>query len=156
MATHGDQQTARTNRGASSDSQKDQRSGRKGAGTLGVDEIVGNARDREMGREGEPLGDRGQGNETWKPPAGEQGISNRPDDEGTETDRNAAPLNAEEQGQDGDFDQDGDSGGQQKGGDRSDRAAHSGATGERSTSGGQNKPEPKDQDEKGMGHPRNR
>ena len=44
----------------------------------------------------------------------------------------------------------------QKGGDRSDRAAHSGATGERSTSGGQNKPEPKDQDEKGMGHPRNR
>ena len=44
----------------------------------------------------------------------------------------------------------------QKGGDRSDRAAHSGATGERSTSGGQNKPEPKDQDEKGMGHRRNR
>jgi hypothetical protein len=44
----------------------------------------------------------------------------------------------------------------QKGGDRSDRAAHSGATGERSTSGGQNKPEPRNQDEKGMGHLRNR
>ena len=47
-------------------------------------------------------------------------------------------------------------GNDQKGGDRSDRAAHSGATGERSTSGGRNKPEPKNQDEKGMGHPRNR
>ena len=44
----------------------------------------------------------------------------------------------------------------QKGGDRSNRAAHSGATGERNPSGGQNKPEPKDQDEKGLGHPRNR
>ena len=44
----------------------------------------------------------------------------------------------------------------QKGGDRSDRAAISGATGERSTSGGRNKPQPKNQDEKGMGHPRNR
>jgi hypothetical protein len=45
---------------------------------------------------------------------------------------------------------------EQKGGDRSDRAAVSGATGERSSSGGQNKPQPRDQDEKGMGHPRNR
>ena len=45
---------------------------------------------------------------------------------------------------------------EQKGGDRSDRAAVSGATGERSSSGGQNKPQPKNQDEKGMGHPRNR
>jgi hypothetical protein len=44
----------------------------------------------------------------------------------------------------------------QKGGDRSNRAARSGATGERSTSGGHNKPEPRDQDEKGMGHLRNR
>ena len=44
----------------------------------------------------------------------------------------------------------------QKGGDRSNRAAHSGATGERGTSGRQNKPEPKDQDQKGMGRPRNR
>jgi len=48
------------------------------------------------------------------------------------------------------------SGTNQKGGDRSDRAAVSGATGEKSTSGGQNKPHPKDQDEKGMGHPRNK
>ena len=45
---------------------------------------------------------------------------------------------------------------QQKGGDRSNRAAQSGATGERNSSGGQNKPEPRNQDEKGMGHPRNR
>ena len=44
----------------------------------------------------------------------------------------------------------------QTGGDHSDRAAHSGATGERSASGGRNKREPRDQDEKGMGHPRNR
>ena len=49
-----------------------------------------------------------------------------------------------------------DEGQTQKGGDRSDRAAISGATGERSTSGGRNKPPPKNQDEKGMGHPRNR
>jgi hypothetical protein len=49
-----------------------------------------------------------------------------------------------------------DEGQTQKGGDRSDRAAVSGATGERSTSGGRNKPQPKNQDEKGMGHPRNR
>jgi hypothetical protein len=49
-----------------------------------------------------------------------------------------------------------DEGQTQKGGDRSDRAAISGATGERSTSGGRNKPQPKDQDEKGMGHSRNR
>jgi hypothetical protein len=44
----------------------------------------------------------------------------------------------------------------QKGGSQSNRAGHSGATGERSTSGGRNKPEPKDQDEKGMARPRNR
>ena len=48
------------------------------------------ARDREMGREGEPLGDLGQADETWKPPAGEQGLSNRPDDEATSPDRNPA------------------------------------------------------------------
>lgn len=28
----------------------------------------------------EPLGDRGQGDTSWTPRAGEQGISNRPDD----------------------------------------------------------------------------
>lgn len=44
----------------------------------------------------------------------------------------------------------------QKGGDRSNRAAQSGATGERHPGGGQNKPASRNQDEKGMGHPRNR
>ena len=44
----------------------------------------------------------------------------------------------------------------QIGGDRSNRAAHSGAAGERHPGGGKNKPEPKDQDEKGLGHLRNR
>ena len=29
----------------------------------------------------EPLGDRGEGDKSWKPERGEQGISNRPDDE---------------------------------------------------------------------------
>jgi hypothetical protein len=59
------------------------------------------ARDREMGRGGdEPLGDLGHGRETWKPPAGEQGISNRPDDSGTMTDKNPSPLSADEQAQD--------------------------------------------------------
>lgn len=42
------------------------------------------------------------------------------------------------------------------GGDKSDRAARSGATGERNPEGAANKPEPKDQDEKGMGVRRNR
>jgi hypothetical protein len=32
-------------------------------------------------RPDEPLGDRGQGDKTWTPDAGEQGISNRADDE---------------------------------------------------------------------------
>jgi hypothetical protein len=30
----------------------------------------------------QPRGDRGQGDKTWEPPPGEQGISNREDDEG--------------------------------------------------------------------------
>lgn len=47
-------------------------------------------------------------------------------------------------------------GNDQKGGDRSNRAAQSGATGERHPGGGQNKPASRDQDEKGMGHRRNR
>ncbi len=46
----------------------------------GVEGVAGNARDREMGRTEEPLGDRGHGNRTWTPPGGEQGISNRPGD----------------------------------------------------------------------------
>ena len=43
-----------------------------------------------------------------------------------------------------------------QGGSRSGRAALSGATGERSTSGGRNKPEPKNQDAKAQFGPRNR
>ena len=128
---------------------------RKPRKSSAVDNLPGNARDREMGRIDAPLGDLGQGRETGKPPASEPGISNRPDDDGTGTDDNASPLNAREQDDDGEFEGETELF-DQKGGDRSDRAAHSGATGERSTSGGQNKPEPKNQDEKGMGHPRNR
>ena len=64
------------------------------------------ARDREMGRDGQPLGDLGKDHETWKPPAGEQGISNRPDDEGTMTDKNPSPLDAEEQEEDLELDED--------------------------------------------------
>ena len=53
--------------------------------------------------------------------------------------------------------QDGETGGdRQKGGDRSNRAAQSGATGERHPGGGENKPATKDQDEKAMDRPRNR
>jgi hypothetical protein len=44
----------------------------------------GTARDREMGREAEPLGDLGHRGKTWTPPEGEQGISNRPGDEAVE------------------------------------------------------------------------
>jgi len=46
----------------------------------GVESVPGNARDREMGRTLEPLGDLGH-KKTWQPPSGEQGISNRPADE---------------------------------------------------------------------------
>ena len=35
-------------------------------------------------RPDEPLGDRGQGDKTWTPDPGEQGISNRADDEGSD------------------------------------------------------------------------
>lgn len=55
--------------------------------TVGIDTMedlgkgAGTARDREMGRADEPLGDLGGGRKTWQPPAGEQGISNRPKDE---------------------------------------------------------------------------
>lgn len=38
-------------------------------------------RDGPVRRE-EPKGDLGQGHKTWTPETGEQGISNRPDDEG--------------------------------------------------------------------------
>jgi hypothetical protein len=50
-----------------------------------------------MGRGNEPLGDLGEGRETWTPPAGAQGISNRPDDNGTMTDLNPSPLDEDEQ-----------------------------------------------------------
>jgi hypothetical protein len=46
----------------------------------------------------EPLGDRGEGDKTWSPEPGEQGISNRPDDAvGQDTDD-----------EDDDFDEDDD------------------------------------------------
>jgi hypothetical protein len=47
---------------------------------------AGTARDREMGREDQPLGDLGHGNRTWTPPAERQGISNRAGDTEEETD----------------------------------------------------------------------
>ena len=37
----------------------------------------------------DPLGDRGQGDRTWTPEEGEQGISNRPDDEPVHDDATA-------------------------------------------------------------------
>jgi hypothetical protein len=37
--------------------------------------------DQTTGNRDEPLGDLGGGNRTWSPADGEQGISNRPDDE---------------------------------------------------------------------------
>jgi hypothetical protein len=46
----------------------------------GVENTPGNAREREMGRESEPLGDLGD-KKTRRPPTGEQGMSNRPDDD---------------------------------------------------------------------------
>jgi hypothetical protein len=45
------------------------------------------ARDREMGRDAPPRGDLGQGERTWAPPPGEQGISNRPNDGASEDKR---------------------------------------------------------------------
>ena len=57
---------------------------RRGEEMPGAQSGAGTARDREMGREAEPLGDRGRGNHTWEPPEGEQGISNRPNDEETD------------------------------------------------------------------------
>jgi hypothetical protein len=46
----------------------------------GVETTPGNAREREMGRETEPLGDLGD-KKTWRPPTGQQGMSNRADDD---------------------------------------------------------------------------
>ena len=101
----------------------------------GVDDLPGNARDREMGREAEPLGDLGGGHRTWSPPADEQGMSNRPGDAGPSPDlegdgnrsgsdregnrgQNARGDNPEgKDGQSGRSDQ-GDQRGRQSGGDR--------------------------------------
>jgi hypothetical protein len=58
-----------------------------------------NARDREMGRDVEPAGDLGY-RKTWTPPPGEQGISNRPDDEAVED----APSADDEDAVEGDID----------------------------------------------------
>jgi hypothetical protein len=46
----------------------------------------------------EPHGDRGQGDKTWSPEQGEQGISNRPDD----------AVGQETEDEDDDFDEDED------------------------------------------------
>jgi hypothetical protein len=58
----------------------------------------------------EPQGDLGQGNKTWAPDPGEQGISNRPDDDvgvvpESEEAEDAAALGDEED-DDEDFDED--------------------------------------------------
>lgn len=110
------------------------------------------ARDREMGRDGQPLGDLGEREKTWSPPTGTQGMSNRPDDEG------GAANGAEPDGDEidpADLDDGTNTPDYVAGGDKSNRAAHSGATGERHPGGGANKPEPKNQDEKGNAGPRN-
>jgi len=60
---------------------KYQKTNRENPGAAGgVDDVPGNARDREMGRTDTPLGDLGD-TKTWEPPKGEQGMSNRPGDE---------------------------------------------------------------------------
>jgi len=51
-----------------------------------VEQIPGNARDRQMGRADQPLGDLGS-QETWEPPPGEQGLANRPDDDPVQGER---------------------------------------------------------------------
>jgi hypothetical protein len=44
------------------------------------------AGDGEIVSGGEPLGDHGEGNKSWAPPVGEQGVAaNRPDDVSSET-----------------------------------------------------------------------
>jgi len=82
--TMADQDTKRAAQGpTSADTRSTQPQG------TAIEETDGNARDREMGREGPPLGDLGHGERTWAPPAGEQGISNRPDDAGTSGQRSS-------------------------------------------------------------------
>lgn len=71
MATQDRKQATKNQQSAPQDTDQGRGSATEGAGT---------ARDREMGRASEPLGDQGHGQKSWTPPAGEQGISNRPND----------------------------------------------------------------------------
>jgi len=88
-----------------------------------AEDIAGNARDREMGRAGQPLGDRGQGSHTWDPPAGEQGISNRPDDTAPRDDDGA--LSADDEDEDDDeFDDDEDADEEEEETDSEDRSGN--------------------------------
>jgi hypothetical protein len=117
-------------------------------GTL-IDETDGNARDREMGREGPPLGDLGHGKRTWAPPAGEQGISNRPDDAGTSAQRSSA-MTQDTKHQDG-GQQGGQHSGQREGGQESasQTSGKSGGNKQGGSGGSQNKG---GNDNKGGGH----
>jgi len=86
------------------------------------------------------------------------GIANRPDDRAKLADVGEA---AEQRGREDELADTAEPEGQfpadtVKGGDQSNRAAHSGATGERHPGGGKNKPDPKDQDIKAQARPRNR
>ena len=55
----------------------------------------------------EPMGDLGHGHKTWAPESGEQGISNRPDDEGdTVPDGDEEDDDAAFNGDDDDADED--------------------------------------------------
>jgi len=103
-----------------------------------------------MGRQEAPLGDLGN-EKTWVPPRGEQGISNRANDEGGDPDNDAVRDDEgriPESGRGGPRDDIPEQTDYVAGGDKSNRAAQSGATGERHPGGGANKPEPKNQDEK--------
>jgi len=73
-----------------SDKHQDSANLRRNKGSnVGGRNMAGNARDREMGRTDEPLGDLGH-KKTWAPPSGQQGISNRPGDQ--------EPAGSEQQG----------------------------------------------------------
>jgi hypothetical protein len=63
------------------------------------------AREGGAGRDDQPLGDQGQDRKTWTPPAGEQGISNRPDDEPPPNSTGEEEEDADED-EDDEFDED--------------------------------------------------
>ena len=92
-----------------------------------------NVGDREMGRD--------------------QNVSNQAGDEKAAAADVNRPEDDESQGEGEDEGEEGTD--YVAGGDKSNRAARSGATGERQSGGRANKPEPKDQDEKGNAGPRN-